>query len=392
MKAPLRFKLSDGTISKKELQALASWLKDDPHLTQGELVREFEKRFAAEIGRPYAVFVNSGSSANLLAVWTAIESGRVERGDVAAVPAVSWATSVMPCLQLGLDAHFVDAEPETLGLDLDKIPEKAELVVAVHVLGVPAKGIDKIPRKHFVIEDACGALGSALHCGPESRKCGTFGDISTFSFYYGHQMSTIEGGMLVMDDPELAEIARMCRAHGWAVDLEDDRRRIDLFKETEIPNFNERFTFYRAGFNVRANDLQAKIGLLQLETLRGVSAIRNRNYHRYARTLEERFIIPENQNADVTASIGFGVMARNASHRDYVASALERERIETRPIGGGNMARQPFVERWLPEQAARRFPNADAVHTLGFQLPNHANLSGADIDEIAGVVLGALES
>ena len=396
------YRLVEKTISTEDLASLASWLGTDQWLTQGPLVKEFEEAFAKKVGAKHAIFVNSGSSANLLAWyypraydWFVQEKDRtfLPNGDDnqevnlrVVVPAVSWATSVMPAIQFGYAPVLCEADEETWGLDpkdLRRICEKEPpaIVLLVHVLGVPCKmkEIDEL-RKEFgflLIEDACGAFGSS--------PVGTIDDaLTTYSTYYGHQMSTIEGGFITTNGDDASNVLRMLRANGWMADC-DTAWKAALAKEAGADAFREKFTFYVPGFNVRGTDLAAHIGVSQLKRADAVAEARKANDRMYRSRFQEakQFAI-QNPVAGTTAvsSIGFGVLASSKDHRNKVADAFKANGIETRPIGGGNMARQPFFPA-----SKRKRPIADRIHDCGFQLPNHPGLTPEDITWISETVL-----
>lgn len=386
------YRLVEKTISTEDIAELATWLGTDPWLTQGKLVREFEAAFAAKVGAKHAVFVNSGSSANLLAWFLpiAIDREAVIENPRVVVPAVSWATSVMPAIQFGYGPVLCEADPDTWGLDpvdLRRICEKAvpSIVLLVHVLGVPCKmkEIQELKEEFgfLLVEDACAAFGS--------QPVGKFGEITTHSLYYGHSMSTIEGGMVCTNGDDGANILRMLRSHGWAADC-DAATKARLVKASEVEPFREKFTFYVPGFNVRGTDLQAHIGLSQLRRADAVSLARRANHGAYFSKLAKatHFTTQKLGVAGTTeiASIGFGVLAASKEHRQKIADALKAKGIETRPIGGGNMARQPF---WTAAygKSQRERPIADRIHDCGFQLPNHPGLSIQDVSYIAETVL-----
>ena len=379
------------TISRAEIAALCRWLEQDPtpQLTQGPLVREFEEAFAKHVGAKHAVFCNSGSSANWLAWLLPIVMNRkaiVENPRVIC-PAVAWPTTVSPAIPLGYDAVLCDAEEETWGLDpviLRKMCEKAvpTMVVLVHMLGVPCK-MDEIKalKDEFgfvLIEDACGALGS--------QPIGTIGDLWTYSTFYGHQLSTIEGGFVCTNDDGPAEILRSMREHGGAWFLSEADQRA-LAKKAKQDPFRSRFTFYRPGFNMRGTDVHAFLGLGQLKLAQDVAKARQANHEAYYyQFFDSKNFSVQATDGEKVASIGFGVLAATPAHRQKVADALAAKAIATRPVGGGNMARQPFwIEAYGEPKTAR--PVADRIHDCGFQLPNHPGLTPEDIDFICKTVL-----
>lgn len=386
--ASLRYRLAEDTINRDDLRALAGWLRTNPWLTQKFLVPRFERAWARVIGVRYAVLVNSGSSANLLALHALLGSGRMRNKKVV-VPAIGWATSVMPAIQLGCQPILCDANPATFGLSpqhLEEICEREEpsAVMLVHVLGVPANlGEIIVLRRRYgfhLIEDACGAHGSRY----DGHPVGAFGDFATFSFYFGHHLSTIEGGVVVTDDFEFYERAVMARAHGWANDLPLPRQR-ELAAKYGIDPFNRRFAFYVDAFNLRSTDLNAFLGLRQLKRFRAVVRRRRANDALYRKRFAgaEAFRCQVNPRADIS-SISIAVLARDAEHRAKVGLALKRAGIETRPLGGGSMGRQPF---WTERYGPTLLPNADYIHDRAFHLPNHHGLAAKDVNAICDTVL-----
>jgi len=380
--------LAEQTIDQNDLQDLIEWLQTNPWLTQGSLVREFESRWACWLGTRYATFVNSGSSANLLMYDALLLSGRLRNRKVI-VPAVSWATTVAPAIQLGFEPILCEADWHTFGLDLNHLEALLKAhdpaaVILVHVLGVPNEMeplLELKERFNFILmEDACAATGSRY----DGQLVGTFGEMSSFSFYYGHHFSTIEGGMVCTSDEELHDILLQIRGHGWPKDLAPKKEE-QKARHYQILPFNRPFTFYYPGFNVRSTDLNARLGLSQLKKADTVIKRRIENHEIYqSRFLSApRFHCQRNDRATI-CSISFTALAPTASHRDRIAGALKANHIETRPLGGGNMSRQPF---WSERYGVTVFPVADRIHTTGFQLPNHPGLSPEDINYICDIVL-----
>jgi CDP-4-dehydro-6-deoxyglucose reductase, E1 len=231
------------------------------------------------------------------------------------------------------------------------------------------------------MEDACAALGSRY----DGRPVGTFGDLSTFSFYFGHHLSTIEGGMVCTDDEDLHDVLLQLRSHGWPKNLPPEKE-TSLSRRHGVLEFNRPFTFYHPGFNVRPTDLNARLGLSQLRRVDEVVRRRVENHRRYQARFAAApgFHCQENARAEI-CSISFVALASSLEHRDRVAAALAAAGIETRPLGGGSMGRQPF---WTERYGVAALPLADAIHERSFMLPNHPRLSLADVDDICDVVLG----
>jgi CDP-4-dehydro-6-deoxyglucose reductase, E1 len=382
------YRLADQTIDGDDLRDLVAWLGTNPWLTQGPLVRQFEAAWSRWLGVRHSVFVNSGSSANLLMYYGLLASGRLSNLKVV-VPAVSWATTVAPAIQFGMEPIMCEADGETFGLDpghLESIlaRERPAAVVVVHVLGVPADMapiLDLKARFGFVLmEDCCAALGSCY----DGRRVGTFGELSSMSFFYGHHLSTIEGGMVSTDDEALHRILLQVRSHGWAKDLDPAEEAL-LARAHGPLEFNRPFTFYHPGFNVRSTDLNARIGLSQMGKIERVVARRVDNHRVYQRRFaaDPDFACQSNERATI-CSISFAGLASSAAHRERVGRALRAARIETRPLGGGNMTRQPY---WRQRFAVQPLPVADRIHDCSFQLPNHPGLTPADVGHICDVAL-----
>jgi CDP-6-deoxy-D-xylo-4-hexulose-3-dehydrase len=358
-------------------------------VTMGERVREFEDAFADYVGARHALMVNSGSSANLLAVAmisaSALEGG-LEPGDEVIVPAVTWSTTVAPVLQLGYVPVFVDVSTATLNMDLDELERavspRTRAIFVVHLLGnpVPMEPVLEFAERHGlrVIEDTCESLGAEIH----GRRVGSFGDAGTFSFYFSHHMTTVEGGMLVTDDDELADLARSIRAHGWTRDMRA-RERI----EAENPDIDPRFLFVHLGFNLRPMEIQAAFGLVQLGRLEEFNASRRRNSDRMNAALAD---IPDlqlvtEQEGGRSVWFGFPLLVRDPAQRAALSSHLEERGIETRPIVAGNLLAQPaFRDR--PHRSTGPLPNATQVAERGLFVGNHPGVEDSKIDQLAEAI------
>ncbi len=382
------YPLAEHTITQADLDELIEWLRTDPWLTQGQLTREFEQRWASWLGVQHATYVNSGSSANLLMYYALLLSGRLRNPRII-VPAVSWATTVSPAIQLGYEPIMCEADWNTFGLDMNSLEEllkrhEPAAVAVVHVLGVPndmATLAALKDRYEFVLlEDTCAAMGSRFGGG----LVGTFGEMSTFSFFYGHHLSTIEGGMVCTNEDDLYDILVHIRSHGWPKDLAPEKEALRS-RERGVLEFNRPFTFYYPGFNVRSTDLNARIGLSQMRRIDHVVTRRVENHGIYQNRMFVGGLHCQTNDRAVICSISFSALAHSIEHRDRIAAALRANRIETRPLGGGNMSRQPF---WSDRHGTTVFPIADRVHNTAFQLPNHPSLSVEDIEFICETVLG----
>ncbi len=383
-----KYLLAERTIDDADIADLIAWLQTNPWLTQGTLVKQFEAEWANWLGRRYSLFVNSGSSANMLMYYAAMLAGRLDNKKVI-VPAISWATTVAPAIQLGLEPIMCEADWQTFGLDLEHLDRLCQehqpgAVIVVHTLGVPGQmdGLLALKKKYgfLLMEDACPATGSTFG----GQHVGTFGDMASFSFYFGHHLSTIEGGMVSTDDEELQDILLHIRSHGWAKDVDPAKEALEA-AQRNVLEFNRTFTFYYPGFNFRSTDLNARIGLSQMRKADWVVQRRVQNQQVYERRFAgaSDYHVPSNPGG-VTCSISFVALASSTEHRDRIGQTLAAEGIETRPLGGGSMGRQPF---WSDRHGARSYPVADAIHERSFMLPNNPDLSVADIETICDVVL-----
>ena len=389
MSVEIKYPLAKETINKDDIDALCEWLKTYPRLTKGKLTWQVEEKWAKYIGTKHAVFSNSGSSANLLMMYAAIHAGRIKNKKIA-VPAVGWVTTIAPAMQFGLKPIMIGTDKETYGIDLDHLEEvckteKPDAVIFVQVLGVPhyKERLLRLKEKYgfCLLEDACAALG-AKHA--DGSMVGTVGDMSSFSFYFGHQLSTIEGGMVNTDDKELFDILLMLRSHGWGKDLDQDTYG-SLIAQHGIDDFHKPFAFFVPGFNLRATDLQAFIGLRQIEKADWVSQRRYENHLRYAENLSG-YVEFQDWGEDFPVSISFGALARSNEHRREIVSRLVENGIETRIYSAGNLGRHPF---WVERYGRFEDRMSDKIHTRGFFLPNYPELTLEEVDFICSVARGS---
>ena len=383
----IKYPLAKETITEVEIQRLIEWLKKYPRLTKGELTVEFEQKWAEYIGTKYSVFVNSGSSANLLMVYALKELGKLS-GKVI-VPSVGWITTISPLIQFGIEPVMVDADKKTFGIDLEQTEfllktEEISAIIFVQVLGVPhyKEELLKLSEKYNVplLEDSCAALGSSYEDG---TMVGQVGDMSTFSFYFGHQFSTIEGGMINTDDEDIYHMLLMLRSHGWGKDLPKESYKQKMI-ENNIDIFHEPFTFLVPGFNLRSTDLQSYLGLMQVEKADWISEMRTENHIEYAKQLDGHFEF-QDWGDDNPCSISFGALAESKEHRKEVVNRLVENGIETRIFSAGNLGLHPF---WVNRFGEFHGKVADKIHSRGFFLPNYPELEIDDIDFISGVCNG----
>ncbi|MAF42562.1 MAG: aminotransferase DegT [Parcubacteria group bacterium] len=384
----IKYPLAKETINDEDIDALCKWLKSYPRLTKGQLTWDVERDWAEYIGTEYAVFNNSGSSANLLMIAAAKECGRIANKKIV-VPSVGWVTTIAPTIQLGLTPIMCGADPDTFGIDLDQLEEICErenpdAVIFVQVLGVPhhRERLLQLKKKYgfTLLEDACAALGAAYADG---SMVGTIGDMSSFSFYFGHQLSTIEGGMVNTEDKELYEMLLMMRSHGWAKDLSEESSSA-LMKQYGIDDFHSPFTFFIPGYNLRSTDLQAFLGIRQVQKADWAASRRNKNHRLYAEKLEG-VVGFQRWGDNVPVSISFGALANSTQHRKEIVTRLVEAGVETRIFSAGNLGRHPF---WTNLYDEFQDEVSDNIHACGFFLPNYPELTPEEIDFICDIVKG----
>ena len=390
--ATFRYPLAVDTWGEAERRAAIAVIEGG-ETTMGRQVAAFEARFATHFGARHAVMVNSGSSANLLAVASLFHTRPplAREGAVAIVPAVSWSTTYFPLCQHGLTLRFVDIDRDTLNFDLAALEraldERVSVVFAVNLLGNP-NDYDAIAallagRNITLIEDNCESMGARLG----GRWTGRFGRIGTFSTFFSHHLSTMEGGICLTDDDELHEILLSLRAHGWTRDLPWPNR---LAEPDPRGAFHEGFRFILPGYNVRPLEVCGAIGLAQIERLPGFVA-RRRDM---ARRLRERFsdLRGLSLQSEVGESSWFGfafTLTEEAGvSRDAVVARLAAAGVESRPVVAGNFTRQPVMAH-LRHEPPGLLPHADEVHDRGFYIGNNP-LDDGDLDRLHGVVRSAV--
>lgn len=389
--------IASSIFSEEIIAAVDSVLNGQ--LTMSSNVREFEKEFARYVGAPFAVMCNSGSSANLLALAAATNHARSKNmhvGDEVLVPAVCWSTSLWPIVQMGLVPIFVDVNVSTMNIDLDdvvtKITSKTRAVLAVHVLGNMCEmdRLMEICKQHelFLIEDTCESLGSTYR-----GKCvGTFGQFGTFSFYFSHHITTGEGGMVVCQTQEDADLLRCLRAHGWTRELSNK-----AILHEKYSSIDERFMFVNVGYNLRPMELSGAIGRCQLLRLPSMNHNRKENRERLIHALTShhnwsgqlRFPNKPSEQAD-PAWFGFvAILARDFQHSlSSYLQFLTRHNIENRPIISGNFVRQPAIKSLGLKVDPQGYTGADELGSCGFFIGVHTySLSESQLKYLADTML-----
>tara|TARA_R110002072_G_scaffold54983_4_gene143717 strand:+ start:6593 stop:7774 length:1182 start_codon:yes stop_codon:yes gene_type:complete len=375
-------KLVNDTINNSDIDSLIEWLKTYPRLTKGPLTLELEDKWSNWLGTENSVFCNSGSSANLLMLWALVEAGRIQANSKVVVPAVAWATDLAPVIQLGMTPILCDINLRDLSVDLCDletifIESKPEVLLLVSVLGLVPE-MDKIKAlcdeyNVILLEDTCESMGSEY----QGKKLGTFGLMSSFSTYFGHHISTIEGGFVSTDDAELYEVLKSIRSHGWDRDASKGYSD-ELKSKWKTSNFDALYTFYHSGFNLRSTDLQAFIGMGQIDKLDSICEARNKNFEIYQRELKG--ITPHLDVRDFISNFAYPVIHEN---RDIIIKRLQEVGIEVRPMICGSMGTQPF---YVKNYGRKSLPNASIIDRYGFYVPNHPGLRERDILKITNII------
>ena len=371
------------TINNKDIDKLIDWLKTYPRLTKGKVTLELEEKWSKWLGTKYSVFCNSGSSANLLMLSALKESGYMKNNKVV-VPSVAWATDLAPVIQLGFEPILVDANMNDLSVDLEHLEkifkeENPSALMFVSVLGlVPnMKKLLDLCTKYsvYLLEDTCESMG----CEYKGQKLGTFGMMSTFSTYFGHHISTIEGGFISTDDFGLYELLLSLRSHGWDRDLSKHTQKV-LQKDWDISEFDAMYTFYYSGYNLRSTDLQAYIGLGQIDKLNVWGMKRATNFQVYQKEIKNDYWKVEPQEDSFISNFAYPVIHPN---RDKIVKELQKNNVEVRPMICGSMGTQPF---YVKKYGRLELPNVSIIDKYGFYIPNHPHLSMDELKFIINIV------
>jgi CDP-6-deoxy-D-xylo-4-hexulose-3-dehydrase len=377
-------KLVSDTISKNDIEKLVTWMSQDdiPQLTKGPLTIKFQNDFSNFLGQDLrSCFINSGSSAILLSLLALKIKNNIKK---VVVPSVSWATDLSSPMVLGLETILCDCNLQDLSLDLDKLEkifqeESPEVCILVSVLGlVPdMERIMSLCKKYNVIllEDVCESLGSKY----KGDYLGTFGLMSFFSFYYGHHISTIEGGMITTEDKNMHDILVSIRNHGWDRDWSEDLKK-EYREKYGIDSFSSMYAFYFPGLNLRSTDLQAFLGINQIEKIEPFSSVRNRNFLKYSELIKENYLNVNQRDGDFVSNFAYPVVH---SERASIIAKIKEHNIEVRPLIAGSMAKQPFATGVNKKYGTG---NSDIIHEKGFYLPNHQDLSLEQVEFIASLV------
>lgn len=386
----MKFPLMRNNILREDLDAVIEHLKqDDPILTHGANVRAFESEWSEWLGVKYSVFVNSGASANLLTM--AILKIRHPEGGEVIVPPLAWVSDIASVLQNGFTPIFADIDPKTLAMSpsqiLAKITSKTRAVFLTHVQGfngLTDELLAELQKKNIpLIEDVCESHG-ATHKG---KRLGSYGWISNFSYYYAHHMSTIEGGMVCTNDPEVYQQVRMLRSHGMVREASDQTIR-DSFIQS-FPQLNPDFIFAYPAYNVRNTEIGGILGRSQLKRLDQIVSRRTANLKQFLQKIDSKryrtdFLVEGSSN------YAFNLILRKPddAFAQKLMQAMRSAGIEFRrgSAGGGNQIRQPYLKGIVPTNYHLEFPETEHIHFYGFYIGNFPSLTSVEIDELCSLL------
>lgn len=371
-----RFPLATASWGQEEIDAMHRVIASG-QFTMGANVQAFERDFAAYTGSRYCVMVNSGSSANLLMVAALFYSKnpkyRLQRGDEVIVPAVSWSTTYYPLYQYGLKIKFVDINLHTLNYDLEQLEQavtnKTRAIMAVNLLGNPNDfgRIEEIigDRNIVLIEDNCESMGATYR----SKQAGTFGVMGSYSSFFSHHISTMEGGLIVTDDEELYQLMLSLRAHGWTRDL--PKHNLVCGEKSDDP-FEELFRFVLPGYNFRPLELEGALGVEQVKRLSGMVAERRKNGKLIQDVLGSHPDIMVQQEIGESSWFGFSLVIRPGSTltRKALVDRLHELGFQCRPIVAGNFAKNEVV-KYFDSEVYGTLKNADHIDQFGLFIGNH---------------------
>lgn len=384
-----KWQLINDSITQEDKTALIDHINiDGVRFTQGSKVRQFEKEWSEWLGVKHSVFVNSGASANYIMV--SILKEMKGYGEVI-VPTLGWVSDISPVVNLGLKPVFVDVSLETFSTDIEKIlplvNENTIGLTLVHCLGfnsISQQIIDLCKDKDiFLIEDCCEAHGATY----QEKKVGTLGDVSNFSFYFGHHMTTIEGGMVCTNDDEIYQYAKMFRSHGMTrLDyLQNDELGMNLQKKYEslYPDLNPLFTFAVPGYNMRNQELNAIIGSSQLPRLDYNIQRRIENLKTWVDNLDsEKFFTDYELEGNSNFALPLIILKEDRNRLLRVCDILKRNEVEYRigTAGGGNQAKQPYLKKY--DFVAGFLPNSDYIHHYSLYIGNHPEIGKEKIIDL----------
>lgn len=376
---------------KETKEALCNFILDSPILSMNNECEKFEKVFSLKQGRNYSVYVSNGSCANLLLIQTMINMGKLNKGDKVFVSSLTWPTNIMPVIQLGLVPILLDVDKETFNVTSEilkreylKFPEVKAFFIT-NALGF-CSDIDEIQRfckerKILFLEDNCESLGSEYN----GKKLGNFGYAATFSFFVGHHISTIEGGMICTDDQLLYENLKMARAHGWTRNNSQEFKNLKK-EENNIDDFYDIYSFYELAYNFRPTEINGFLGNQQIKYWDEIVSKRENNFKEFYKvTIGNPEIAKlKLKNMNIISNFGFPLLFKDKESFEKYKKLFIDNNIEIRPIIGGNIATQPFLKKWILD--IEPCNNAEEIHNLGFYFGNNPEMTSEEINRIKSLL------
>ena len=381
--------LMHNNFEKNDLSLASNFLKKNNILTQSKNVKLFEKKWSEWLGVKYSIFVNSGSSANFLSI-LAFSMLYKNKGEII-VPSLTWISDIVAVIKNGYKPIFVDINLSNLSMNTDqvisKINKNTRAVFITHAQGfngLNQKLLNFLKKKKIkLIEDVCESHGAKY----KGRKLGTFGEISNFSFYYAHHMSTIEGGMICTNNKKIYEICRILRSHGMAREMSDKKEEKRIIKKNKL--LSSQFIFLYPGFNMRNNEISAVIGLNQLRRLNKNNIKRSKNLSFFLKNLNSDVYFTD-FDLKGNSNYAFPLILKKKSFilRNRLEYLMKAKKIEFRRgnAGGGNQLRQPYIKNYLNKINLKKFRNVEHVHHFGYYIGNYPNLSKDKIIKICNIL------
>ena len=363
-------------------KSLADFILSTDIFSMNVQCKTFEESFALKQERKYAVFVNNGSVANLLLIQALLNNGTLKKGDKVGFSALTWPTNVMPLIQLGLQPVAIDCELDTLNISPNKLEEHIGDIAALFLTNVLGF-CDDLPKikqlcddnNILLLEDNCESLGSKCN----GKLLGNYGVASTFSFFVGHHMSTIEGGMVCTDDENLYNQLVIARAHGWDRNLRPELQE-QMRKKSGTDDFYAKYTFYDIASNFRPTEINGFIGNKQIVYWDEIVNKRVQNYKLFSDAMKDSddFYQPDLSHMDIVSNFSMPVICKTPElAAKYKAKFIESE-VEIRPIIAGNMTKQPFYKKYV--ENIKPCPNSELIHTNGFYFGNNPEMTEDELN------------
>mgnify|MGYP003641038838 CR=1 FL=1 len=375
-------------ITAEDKKSMVDFIQKSERLTNGPMVKKFEQEWSKWLGCKYSLFVSSGSTANLLLVAAIKEKYKLKEGDKVIVPAITWVTNISPVIQLGLQPIFCDIDPKTFSFDLNNLKQIAKdhpdikMAFVTHLFGIPADidSYKEIFPNALFIEDVCESHGATY----KNNKCGTLSEGSTFSSYFGHHMTTVEGGFVCTNDTELYNLMKIKRSHGMAREALPEK--FEEYK-AKYPDIHPQFMFVTDGYNLRSMEINAVLGLSQLKRLDDNNKKRKENFIRFIDLVSkhpQHFITDYQIEGNSSFCLPF--ICKSKSFKTKLETHLNQYKVETRPLCSGNLLRQPFLQREPNIPSPSLYPTAEFLHENGFFIGNNHMITKGEWDILEKII------